>query len=161
MEDVGLPVLAPDDIVVTPATRAYGYAMANKYNGVPRPPVIFVASGNARVVFFFSSRRRHTRYWRDWSSYVCSSELLDQDIVHQSGMNIAIKEAIEGAAAVAGIDDFVDCMGQSAVTNLVSHRVGKHAGLKLRVEASIPRCEALRQIGHREDLRHAAQQPAL
>src|SRR5258707_15838739 len=24
--------------------------------------------------FFFSSRRRHTRYWRDWSSDVCSSD---------------------------------------------------------------------------------------
>src|SRR6185295_12432523 len=28
-----------------------------------------------RLVFFFSSRRRHTRYWRDWSSDVCSSDL--------------------------------------------------------------------------------------
>src|SRR5258707_15328499 len=28
------------------------------------------------VLFFFSSRRRHTRYWRDWSSDVCSSDLL-------------------------------------------------------------------------------------
>src|SRR3712207_5937666 len=27
--------------------------------------------------FFFSSRRRHTRYWRDWSSDVCSSDLGD------------------------------------------------------------------------------------
>src|SRR3712207_3231563 len=25
---------------------------------------------------FFSSRRRHTRYWRDWSSDVCSSDLM-------------------------------------------------------------------------------------
>src|SRR5258707_11412876 len=29
-----------------------------------------------RHFFFFSSRRRHTRYWRDWSSDVCSSDLL-------------------------------------------------------------------------------------
>src|SRR5215203_6835816 len=28
-----------------------------------------------RKRFFFSSRRRHTRYWRDWSSDVCSSDL--------------------------------------------------------------------------------------
>src|SRR3712207_9364926 len=28
-----------------------------------------------RIFFFFSSRRRHTRYWRDWSSDVCSSDL--------------------------------------------------------------------------------------
>src|SRR5476651_1184401 len=30
---------------------------------------------NVAVCFFFSSRRRHTRYWRDWSSDVCSSDL--------------------------------------------------------------------------------------
>src|SRR5947209_15682008 len=28
-----------------------------------------------RYFFFFSSRRRHTRYWHDWSSDVCSSDL--------------------------------------------------------------------------------------
>src|SRR5690606_40556514 len=28
------------------------------------------------LVFFFSSRRRHTRFSRDWSSDVCSSDLL-------------------------------------------------------------------------------------
>src|SRR3712207_8102114 len=27
------------------------------------------------TLLFFSSRRRHTRYWRDWSSDVCSSDL--------------------------------------------------------------------------------------
>src|SRR5690606_39494671 len=27
--------------------------------------------------FFFSSRRRHTRFSRDWSSDVCSSDLVD------------------------------------------------------------------------------------
>src|SRR3712207_9415927 len=27
------------------------------------------------IWFFFSSRRRHTREWRDWSSDVCSSDL--------------------------------------------------------------------------------------
>src|SRR5947209_17205665 len=29
--------------------------------------------------FFFSSRRRHTRYWRDWSSDVCSSDLPERE----------------------------------------------------------------------------------
>src|SRR3712207_8907421 len=29
----------------------------------------------SRSDVFFSSRRRHTRYWRDWSSDVCSSDL--------------------------------------------------------------------------------------
>src|SRR5947209_6180361 len=32
-------------------------------------------SPRASIRFFFSSRRRHTRYWRDWSSDVCSSDL--------------------------------------------------------------------------------------
>src|SRR3712207_7963927 len=31
--------------------------------------------------FFFSSRRRHTRYWRDWSSDVCSSDLETEQAV--------------------------------------------------------------------------------
>ncbi len=38
------------DVLVTPATGAYGYAMANNYNGKPRPPVIFCRDGEARVV---------------------------------------------------------------------------------------------------------------
>src|SRR3712207_7828389 len=33
------------------------------------------------MFFFFSSRRRHTRYWRDWSSDVCSSDLIGQAAV--------------------------------------------------------------------------------
>jgi diaminopimelate decarboxylase len=40
----------PGDVVVTPATGAYGHALANNYNGVPRPPVILCAGGDARVV---------------------------------------------------------------------------------------------------------------
>ena len=37
-------------MIVTPATGAYGHAMANTYNGSPRPPVVFVRDGDARVV---------------------------------------------------------------------------------------------------------------
>jgi diaminopimelate decarboxylase len=37
------------DVVVTPATGAYGHSMANTYNGVPRPPVVIVKDGDARV----------------------------------------------------------------------------------------------------------------
>jgi len=40
----------PGDVIVTPVTGAYGYAMANNYNGLPRPPVIFCRDGDARVV---------------------------------------------------------------------------------------------------------------
>ena len=38
------------DILATPVTGAYGYSMASNYNKVPRPAVLFVSDGNARVV---------------------------------------------------------------------------------------------------------------
>ena len=41
VRDVLLDDPRPGDVLVTPATGAYGHAMANNYNAVPRPPVIF------------------------------------------------------------------------------------------------------------------------
>jgi diaminopimelate decarboxylase len=41
---------AVGDLLVTPATGAYGFAMASNYNGALRPPVIFCRDGDARVV---------------------------------------------------------------------------------------------------------------
>src|SRR3712207_8134245 len=35
-----------------------------------------ICNHSSLYFFFFSSRRRHTRYWRDWSSDVCSSDLV-------------------------------------------------------------------------------------
>jgi len=40
----------PGDVLVIPATGAYGHAMANNYNALPRPPVVFCRNGHARVV---------------------------------------------------------------------------------------------------------------
>jgi diaminopimelate decarboxylase len=50
VRDVQLPDPVPGDVLVTPATGAYGYSLANNYNGVPRPPVILCRDGHARVV---------------------------------------------------------------------------------------------------------------
>src|SRR6476620_5601412 len=44
-------------------------------------------------VFFFSSRRRHTRYWRDWSSDVCSSDLRRAILVDTAGLRRRSKVA--------------------------------------------------------------------
>jgi diaminopimelate decarboxylase len=41
---------AVGDVLATPVTGAYGYSMASNYNKVPRPAVVFVAEGAARVV---------------------------------------------------------------------------------------------------------------
>jgi diaminopimelate decarboxylase len=50
IEDVLLDDPRPGDLLVTPCTGAYGHAMANNYNGIPRPPVIFCSNGEAREV---------------------------------------------------------------------------------------------------------------
>jgi diaminopimelate decarboxylase len=50
VRDAQLPDPRPGDVLVTPATGAYGYAMANNYNGLPRPPVVFCSGGRSRVV---------------------------------------------------------------------------------------------------------------
>jgi diaminopimelate decarboxylase len=45
-----LPQAQPGDLLVTPATGAYCFTMANNYNGQPRPPVVFCRDGDARLV---------------------------------------------------------------------------------------------------------------
>jgi diaminopimelate decarboxylase len=50
VRDARLPDPRPGDVLVTPATGAYGHAMANTYNGQPRPPVIFCKDGASRAV---------------------------------------------------------------------------------------------------------------
>ncbi|HEU5142342.1 MAG TPA: diaminopimelate decarboxylase [Solirubrobacterales bacterium] len=50
VRDALLAAPTPGDVLVTPATGAYGYAMASNYNGVTRPPVIFCREGEARIV---------------------------------------------------------------------------------------------------------------
>jgi diaminopimelate decarboxylase len=51
VHDVPLPAdLAPGDLVAVPASGAYHRSMASNYNHVPRPPVVAVADGKARVI---------------------------------------------------------------------------------------------------------------
>ena len=42
--------VAVGDVLATPVTGAYGDSMASTYNKVPRPPVVLVRDGTARVV---------------------------------------------------------------------------------------------------------------
>jgi len=51
VHDVPLPSdLVPGDLVAVPASGAYHRSMASNYNHVPRPPVVAVADGKARVI---------------------------------------------------------------------------------------------------------------
>lgn len=38
------------DLLATPVTGAYGHSMGSNYNKIPRPPVVFVSDGDARLV---------------------------------------------------------------------------------------------------------------
>lgn len=53
--DVELPPLEPGDLLAVPAAGAYAPAMASNYNAAPRPAIVFVRNGEARLV-----RRRET-----------------------------------------------------------------------------------------------------
>src|SRR5215207_10931165 len=59
---------------------------------------VVVLSRVAREVFFFSSRRRHTRSTRDWSSDVCSF----RSLAAKGGVAPADQAALAAAAAVVG-----------------------------------------------------------
>src|SRR3712207_7539409 len=51
------------------------------------------------MLVFFSSRRRHTRYWRDWSSDVCSSDL---KVVPEWVRIMRMQREIESKDIIAG-----------------------------------------------------------
>jgi diaminopimelate decarboxylase len=50
IKDAYLPMPRVGDILCTPSTGAYGYAMANNYNRQPRPGVILVKEGRAKAI---------------------------------------------------------------------------------------------------------------
>lgn len=51
IRDLDLPSdIAPGDLIAIPATGAYNRSMASNYNHVPRPPVVSVSNGGAKVI---------------------------------------------------------------------------------------------------------------
>src|SRR5699024_11970121 len=57
-------------------------------------------------LFFFSSRRRHTRSKRDWSSDVCSSDLDELRHLTRSTVNLETEGDVTHMASVNGVLDF-------------------------------------------------------
>src|SRR5437762_12126120 len=78
------------------------------------------------IIFFFSSRRRHTRYIGDWSSDVCSSDLFDRGLIRQLTTRRSI--VFDDAQAIAS--------PQKIMTFTADHLTSGLAGLcfKLRSE---------------------------
>src|SRR5258707_15558132 len=58
---------------------------------------------HSSFIFFFSSRRGHTRYWRDWSSDVCSSDLsvASPPLAASTSLNAIAAPASSAVPAVA------------------------------------------------------------
>lgn len=48
--DLPLPKVEKNDLLAVFCTGAYGYSMANNYNRIPRPAVVFVEDGEAQLV---------------------------------------------------------------------------------------------------------------
>ena len=55
ISDIPMPALQAGDVIAVPAAGAYCLAMASNYNGMPRPEVLMLRDGEARVM-----RRRET-----------------------------------------------------------------------------------------------------
>lgn len=49
-ENTKIQPVEPGDILAVLSTGAYNYSMASNYNRIPKPPVVFVNNGSARVV---------------------------------------------------------------------------------------------------------------
>src|SRR5256886_14374214 len=68
------------------------------------------------MFFFFSSRRRHTRFDCDWSSDVCSSDLVTRETI--DGV-IAKARLGVGAVAAIPVSDTVKDVEQERITKTV------------------------------------------
>src|SRR5690606_40612709 len=65
-----------------------------------------------QLFFFFSSRRRHTRFSRDWSSDVCSSDLLVGLITRRSSVQIRLPQPLS-KRPLSGVAFFVSAFSQA------------------------------------------------
>ncbi|GIN55691.1 diaminopimelate decarboxylase [Lederbergia ruris] len=70
--DLPLPEASPNDILAVFCTGAYGYSMANNYNRIPRPPVVFVENGLSQLVV---KRESYEDLLRLDLSYVAKSRM--------------------------------------------------------------------------------------
>src|SRR6266852_247310 len=90
-----------------------------------------IRPNNTVCLFFFSSRSRHTRCYRDWSSDVCSSDLVGRLRLHLRGHPLPVKHRhrlrspADGEAAEDGAAD-LGFAPEGA--GLLEERGGAHAG---------------------------------
>src|SRR5437870_8906381 len=72
-----------------------------RYRSIESMTELMLELGTVSLFFFFSSRRRHTRWPRDWSSDVCSSDLPVRREGHLQLGAHAVRRGHEDRLAVA------------------------------------------------------------
>src|SRR5215203_568587 len=80
--------------------------------------------------FFFSSRRRHTRYWRDWSSDVCSSDLerMVADVASPGAERVRAAEVIAVLSLATDLGIGVP-LEHGLQSTLIAMRLGERLGV--------------------------------
>src|SRR5438445_1087862 len=71
--------------------------------------------------FILSSRRRHTRYWRDWSSDVCSSDLVIK--VENLSKSFGSKLAVDGVSFEVGTGEVLGFLGPNGAGKSTTMRM--------------------------------------
>src|SRR5437868_14657588 len=90
-----------------------------------------------RSFFFFSSRRRHTRSKRDWSSDVCSSDLLGGALLAPAALSLLMTMFTEGRERNLALGIYGAASGSGAAAGvLLGGEIGR-ASCRERVEVSV------------------------
>src|SRR3712207_1364705 len=82
------------------------------------------------IFFFFSSRRRHTRYWRDWSSDVCSSDLIlvANAGITRDGLLLRMKDEDWDTVIRVNLEAYFR-LSRAAVKGMMKRRSGRIIGI--------------------------------
>src|SRR2546430_12046179 len=103
-------------------------------------------------MFFFSSRRRHTRFDCDWSSDVCSSDLCPAVLGQTVASQISGSVRDPSGAVLPGVEVKVTNTDTTATRTVLTNETGAYAVPNLsvgpyRLEAALPGLSRVVQSG--------------
>src|SRR5690606_4653937 len=94
------------------------------------------------VYFFFSSRRRHTRFSRDWSSDVCSSDLgarRAEDLAEEIPEEVVEVDPLEAAERIVRGPGVAEAVVARPALGVAEDLIGLGGLLELLLGRRIPR----------------------
>src|SRR3712207_6129600 len=95
-------------------------------------PLWVWAGAEPKPGIFFSSTRRHTRYWRDWSSDVCSSDLTAEIRVR---LVVLLLVAFVALAERLGLETILGAFLAGALVGLVDRDSATHPRFRAKLDA--------------------------